>query len=148
MIANSATETPPIKKRISISRIRLSESARDHQGRKLQQALLNEFESLPRSPGRQDSKLLSPFLVVSDKKLLNFFQHVAAQIGQFLYFGEIAAVRGYRNQTIISVCVSILSLFGFHDSDQSSGDHAAGKCRLVHDDEDVLGIAVRGSRAW
>ena len=44
---------------------------------RLQQALLNEFEGLTRSPGPENSKLLASFLVVRDKKLLNLFQRVA-----------------------------------------------------------------------
>jgi hypothetical protein len=59
----------------------------------------------------------------------------------------IPAIGSNRNEPVIALCLTGFSLFCLNYPDKSAWYHASGENLFIHDDENVCGIAIGGSRS-
>ena len=109
-------------------------------------AMFEEFAGLVGAfPGERAGLFALEFVVVGEE--LGDFG--AGLFGKVVDGAEGAVeVSGFGDgeEAVVAIGLSVLCLFDLHDAEEADKEGAAGKAGLVHEDEDVEGIAVAANR--
>jgi hypothetical protein len=89
--------------------------------------------------------LLSLEVMVVDEELLEFGEEILGKIGGAGDLGVEVVGLSDGQQAVVAGGLFAVALFAFDDSDETGAEEAAGECGLVHEDENVDGIAVGGN---
>jgi hypothetical protein len=91
--------------------------------------------------------LLSFETVIVDEEVLEFLEEFFREIVETLDVGVLVVCVGNRDEAVVSDALLAVDLLTFDDSDEAGGNENAGEGWLIHENEDVDGVAVSGDGA-
>jgi len=93
----------------------------------------------------QDFVFLALQFVIADKKMLDLLDEFLAQVVDVLNFGPGVIADFDDDDAVVTVDVFLFfDLFAFDDADRAGFDQTADERGLVHEDQDIDGIAITG----
>jgi len=85
-------------------------------------------------------------LVVIDEKRLQLLYKLPREIFETLHLGIGVVGLGNRNEAVVADGLAAVLLLAFDDADETGAQKAAGKGWLIHENQNVNGVAVTGNR--
>ena len=111
-------------------------------------AFPDESSGASRSEASYGPEFSSALFVIKDEVVLDLRQPPNGQVLKRSRFLVKARGHGYTNQSVVSLSLALLGLLRFEDANKTNLNQAPGESRLLHQDNHIQRIAVRGQSRW